>query len=292
MSMYEKIENVATSFNGTLSDYARVENDFMSLLRETAIGAELRTPYGSGVTLNLLGENLEEATIVVGTGDGLKKFSVKFIITTSRLTKFLDDEVISTVTKIYTAHSEILGQCKALERLAATQAKEAEKKAEAERKAEVKRQRVKEKAIKDFEALISRPKTTKQVNDFYCALGWLAKHIGSVSAALPDYLEDSFVKHFGNVSSVRIVDSKKKTVNGNSMQWTFGFKATLQKIDKVPAILVPYLSSSGKAIANTSFIWELIDSYGFQFGKNQDVNQILVHIPTDFVDSFQTGFMD
>lgn len=291
MTMYERIENIANSYAETLSDYDRVEKEFIFLLSRVLVDAEVQTPYGCGVATSLSGENLEDVTMTVTCGNDLRRFSVQFATRTSRKTYFIDGEVVAILNKIYDEHDRILVIHKNLEHQAIAEAKEAEKKAEEERKAEIRFQKQKEKAIADFENLATkREKLTSFEDNFYYALGWLAKHIGSVSAALPDYLEDSFVKHFGNISSARIVDSKKRTVNGNSMQWTFGFKATLRKIDDVPAILIPYLSSSGKAIASTSFIWDLIDSYGFQFGNNQDIDKILDHIPADFIDSFKFGF--
>lgn len=178
---------------------------------------------------------------------------------------------------------------RAADRQAREEAEAAKKKAAEEKKNEEKYEKTKERAIKDFEAIASADRPVEVANEFYYSLGWLAKHIGTVSAALPDYLASSFHKHFGAEAEARIVDSKKRTINGNSMQWTFGFKANLTKPENIPASLQQYLSSTGKAIANTSFIWDLIDNYGFKFGKTQDVDQIRSHVPADCLDSFELG---
>lgn len=176
------------------------------------------------------------------------------------------------------------------DREAWTQARDAARKAEAEKKAEVKYEATKETAIKNFEALVQTPQPKSFANEFYYSLGWLAKHVGTVSASLPDYLESSFSKHFGTNTGARIVDSKKRTINGNSMQWTFGFTATLRKPENMPAYLQQYLSTTGKAIANTTFIWDLVDNYGFKFGKKQDVEEIQKHVPIDKLDVFKAGY--
>ena len=91
--------------------------------------------------------------------------------------------------------------------------KEEAKKAEQLKKAEAKNKTLKEKAIRDFEAMTQQAKkAVAQQDEFYYALGWLAKHVGSVSAVLPDYLEGAFVKHFGDEAPCRVVDSNKRTV--------------------------------------------------------------------------------
>jgi hypothetical protein len=57
----------------------------------------------------------------------------------------------------------------------------------------------------------------------------------------------------------------------------------------VPATLTKYLSSTGKAIANTSFIWDLVTDYGFKFGKKQDTLDIMRCVPIEYVPMFNAG---
>jgi hypothetical protein len=167
---------------------------------------------------------------------------------------------------------------------------EAAKKAEAEKKAEAKYQKQKEKAIKDFEALTNKAREiVTQTDEFYYALGWLAKHVGTVSAALPDYLEVPFTKHFGAETPCKVVDSKHRGPAGWQSQWSWSFRATLKKADNIPAILTQYLNPTGKAVTNTSFIWDLIDNYGFKFGKKQDAAEIAKVIPAKYIDIFNDG---
>jgi hypothetical protein len=75
------------------------------------------------------------------------------------------------------------------------------------------------------------------------------------------------------------------------MQWTFGFTATLRKPENIPAALIAHLGSTGKQIADTSFIWDLVDNYGFQFGKQQDIDKIRSHVPSDFLSFFEAGLI-
>jgi hypothetical protein len=221
--------------------------------------------------------------------DDIKRFSFMTIMNNG-FVKFEDlIEIQDIWNSAYEVHNTLTTLYKESERTAWINSVEKAKKAEADKKAEVRYQKLKEKAIRDFDQLVQQASDLSEVDEFYYALGWLTSHIGSVTAALPDYLESSFTKHFGSNTNARVVDSKKKTCNGNSMQWTFGFKATLRKSENIPSILNQYLSSTGKAIANTSFIWDLIDTYGFKFGRKQDVDEIKQTVPDKFISSFEAG---
>lgn len=169
---------------------------------------------------------------------------------------------------------------------------EADRKAAEERKQEEKYQKAKDKAIQDFEVLTRKDRTKCATGEFYYNLGWLAKNVGTVSAALPDYLLKYFENHFGTEAKPTVVDSRKKTVSGYSMQWALSMKASLAKksLDSIPALLKQYLNTSGNAIANTSFIWDLVENYGFQFGRKQDLEKIRAAIPAHCLEQFEKGF--
>ncbi len=178
------------------------------------------------------------------------------------------------------------------DRLAREQAKEAEKQAKADQEAEEKYEKIKTKALKDFNNLVDNVVPKSTADEFYYALGWLAKHAGTVAAALPDYLESSFIGHFGSTANCRIVDSKKRYPSGWTAQWTWAFTIALKKpkqISTVPAFLADKLNPSSKAVSDTSFIWNLVDNYGFQFGKTQDLDKIRSHVPSDKLSFFEAG---
>ena len=169
---------------------------------------------------------------------------------------------------------------------------EADRQAKEEAKQEAKYQAAKEKAIQDFEVMTRKEKTVMGSGEFYYNLGWLAKNVGTVSAALPDYLLSYFEKHFGTEAKPKVVDSRKRTINGYPMQWALSMKASLSKksVDTVPAFLKQFLNPAGNALTNTSFIWDIIDNYGFQFGKKQDIEQIRAAIPEYCIEPFERGF--
>ncbi len=183
---------------------------------------------------------------------------------------------------------------RAADKLAREQANEAKKKAEEEKKNEEKYQKARAKAIKDFEELVQTVTPKSTADEFYYSLGWLANNTGTFSAAMPDYLLGYFEQHFGTEAKPIVVDSKKRTVNGYAMQWALSMKASIKKkaLDLIPAYLTPYLSKSGNAIADTSFIWDLVDNYGFQFGKKkQDLEKIRSCVPTSHLSFFEAGLM-
>ena len=169
---------------------------------------------------------------------------------------------------------------------------EADRLAKEEAKKEAKYQAAKEKAIQDFEVMTKKDKSVNATGEFYYNLGWLAKNVGTVSAALPDYLLKYFENHFGTEAKPTVVDSRKRTVNGYPIQWALSMKASVPKkvVDSIPAFLKQYLNPTGNALTNTTFIWDIVENYGFQFGRKQDVEKIRAAIPTHCLEQFEKGF--
>lgn len=174
------------------------------------------------------------------------------------------------------------------DRQAREEAKAAAKKAEEDKKNEEKYQRTVAKAVKDFAERTQAARVISTADEFYYSLGWLTKHAGTVAAVLPDYLESSFLGHFGSVPC-RVVDSKHRGPAGWQPQWSWSFTINLKKPDLIPAFLAGKLNPSKKAVSDTSFVWDLVDNYGFQFGKTQDVDKIRSHIPSAYLASFEAG---
>jgi hypothetical protein len=293
MTTYEKLNQITTdlAFENAPEEYNKKEADLVAIVGEYVLGNEvICQTYGTGKIVNFDGPTLEGLIVEVQFEECAKKFSLKHIITVARFIKLADIAEIGDVWDLaMEVHTVLTAKLNEIKRAIWEQKKEAEKKAIEEKKYTEKYEKTKAKAIKDFEAIASADRPAEVASEFYYSLGWLAKHVGTVSAALPDYLADSFSKHFGPDTGARIVDSKKRTINGNSMQWTFGFTANLKKPENMPAYLQQYLSTTGKAIANTSFIWDLVDNYGFQFGKKQDLDKIRSHVPTSCLASFEAG---
>lgn len=166
-----------------------------------------------------------------------------------------------------------------------------QEKVAAEQKA--KEARYEKRVTKAIQKLESLEKTNikvsyDNVDEFYMALGWMTKHCGTVSAAMPDYAEKWFISKFGDVKR-QVVNSKKRTVNGNPMQWALSMKITFKKVTDIPAYLADKINSKNE-INSVGFVWDLVDTYGFKFGSVQDEQQIKNGIPVDKLTSFELGY--
>jgi hypothetical protein len=142
--------------------------------------------------------------------------------------------------------------------------------------------------------MTKKAKSRSATGEFYYSLGWLAKNAGAISAAMPDYLLPYFENQFGTEYAPTVVDSKKRTVNGNPMQWALSMKVALPKKAQasVPAVFFDYLNPNKTALTSTSFVWDLVANYGFQFGKTQDVDKIRDSISTEYLEPFEKGYAE
>jgi hypothetical protein len=297
MNYFETINKMKSSIKSDMhvpkDVYLEIEAEIVKAVGDYITNAEVScVSYGTGKIISYTGNTLEDLIVDIQFTDVVKRFSLVHIMNN----KFIKIESISEIkdawdsaSEVHTAITAIHKEC---ERILRQQELEAQKKAEADKKAEAKYQKQKEKALNDFEMLSNRTFEASTDNDFYYALGWLAKHVGTVSAALPDYLADAFAKYFGADTPCRVVDSKHRGPAGWQSQWSWSFSATLKKAETVPAILQQYLNPKGKAITDTSFVWDLIDNYGFKFGKEQDVEQIAKTVPAKYIDSFNEGLSE
>jgi hypothetical protein len=297
MTTYERLEEIKNAAELTLDNahdtYCKAEAELVDLIGDYVMGAEVSCQtLGSGHIVAYKGTALDNIIVDVEFASIIKKFSLAHIITVASFVKLEDIFEIGVIwDEAWTVHTELTSQFKDLEKQVRLLEEAAAKKAEEERKAEEKYQKAKAKAIADFEELSRADRPISVVDEFYYSLGWLAKNVGTFSAAMPDYLLSFFEGRFGTEYKPTVVDSKKRTVNGYAMQWALSMKASLPKktVNLIPNYLTPYLSTSGNAVSDTSFIWDLVDNYGFQFGKKQDINKIRSHIPSDYIDSFELG---
>lgn len=295
MKIIEAIANeLATTTNVTKEVYEELETRLTAHTGEYFANKEVTcTSYGSGVISGFSGNTLENLVVEITFLSGIKRFSLMHILSNSFI-KFTDTSEISSFWEAVThVHNMIVNEYTAATRRAKQLIAEAEKTAEAEKKAEAQYIKAKDKAIRDFDAMSRTVRAKREYASFYEALGWLVSHIGTVYAAIPDYLQSFFEAYFGTDATPYVYDSKKKTSGGFRYQWTVGMTARLRRkgLTEIPAVLSEHLSASGQAIADTSFIWELIDNYGFQFGKKQDVERIRCTIPNQFIDSFEAGLL-
>lgn len=246
---------------------------------------------GNGTVVSVTaGFDLDTTVVAVQFQNETRRFGIKAMVNSSMCPIRIADadcvEALGIADQLYTKWH---WQQVELGIEASNAKREAEKKIADEKKAELKYQRQKESSIRAFDKMTDQHRKASGVDEFYYAIGWIVKHVNSISAALPDYLETAFKKHFGADTPCRVVDSKHRGPAGWQSQWSWSFKISLKKHDDMPSVLVPYMSPSGKEITSTEFIWDLIDLYGFCFGKKQDEAKIEACIPAQFFNSYLDG---
>lgn len=296
------------------SDYAdqwpRFINDFNQELGQALtlpIKLEHRT-YGKGtlqaVSAKLVGSRLEvsityEKKSTPEVRDIYSLLDCDFITMGEEDRKLLTEAQESFKTVFYERVAAIDAQSKkeAAERRQkeadiARRAQEIKKQQQAEnrrKKMEAKLDESKAAYIQKFHEMLTTKKTLSVSDDFYYTLGWLAKHSGVVKAIVPDICEADFIQYFGTEAPYT------KTVykvgpGGWISQWGKSFTASLVKVSVIPTYLEQYLNPKRTQVTNSEYIKELIDNYGFQFGKKQDTEAIRKSIPEAYLPHFEAGY--
>jgi hypothetical protein len=287
MTTYELTE-------GTREEFGKVQTQLISDFAQQVTGADVTNQLlGHGKVVSCLSpsDNFESIIFTVKFDlDETKHYGAAAAIATGGL-KFADESVLELWNSFNEAYNNLKSQLYTAVDEARRREKEEAKKADRLKKAEANYERLKEKSLRDFEELTQRAKqAVTQTDEFYYALGWLAANAKTVSAVLPDYLESAFVKYFGEDVPHRVVDSKKRSPAGWQQQWSWAFKISLKRPEAIPSMLNQYVGATGKEIAKTSFIWDLVSDYGFKFGKKQDTLDIMRCIPIEYVPMFNAGF--
>jgi hypothetical protein len=297
MTTHERLNELKANFSAeqetTKEVYLETEAELVKLLGEYIDKAPVSCKlYGNGKVVAVTGNTLEDMIVDIAiVDDTTRRFSLLHIMNNT-FVKFEDDSEINEIwNSAFEVHTNLTNAYRACEAKARQLAIEEAKKIETEKKAEEKYQKQKEKAVRDFDELLNQARSLSAVDEFYFAIGWLTKHISKVSVAIPDYLQSAFEQHFGTDAEPYVVDSKKRTSGGFAFQWGIGMTARLKSKDlgPIPTILTPYLNPAGKALSNTSFIWDLIETYGFKFGKKQDSDLIRSKVPAKYIPSFEAG---
>lgn len=295
MTTYERLEALRNSTNLDADNahevYPTVEAELVNLFADQIKNAEIiTTAWGTGKVTEASGETIDSMFMTVVFANDTKRFAVEPIISGKAFfTKFVENEEIKNAwNEVLGFHTELTRKYIKIKNAEIEAAREAVKKAAADLKAAEKYERQKAKALKDFETMATQEKEViTQADEFYYSLGWLAKHASNVAAVLPDYLADAFTRYFGSEAPCRVVDSKHRGPAGWQAQWSWSFTISLKKPELVPAFLSDKLNPAGKAVSKTSFVWDLVENYGFQFGKKQDIDKIRSCIPSEYIDSFE-----
>lgn len=247
------------------------------------------TLYGAGIVQSVratLSEHLDMFITIDFETVGIKTFNYSFLIDHNFV------EASDDVKNFFIKYKEVCGkfwEAACAEKAAKFQAARLAAEAEAEAKKRAKKEEEITKRFNNELAKVRSMEKIDQFNNFFVALGWLAKHGKNLVAAMPDIIEPWFVSQFGDIKRT-VVDSKKRTVNGFPMQWALSFALAVDDDTTMPAELFQYKSAQKNKIANTEFLYTLLSDYGFKTGvKTQDLEAIRATIPASDLEAFDFG---
>ena len=272
-------------------DYAAAQTQIINEFGEQIMNAEVSNRVlGSGKIVSIANPCNDFESILVTVHfdlDETKAYGIAIALKTGNL-KFADESLIDLWNSYFEVHTTLKSQLSKANTETRAREKEAQKLEQKRKSTEKKVASMRASAEKEINTLIENRERITAADDFYYALGWLANHAGTITAKMPDYLENAFVKHFGDVERT-IVDSTKVGPAGYTSQWRLSMEASLKKAKEIPAVLNQYLNPNGNKISKTSFVWSLIDDYGFRLGKNQSIAEIIKHVPTEYHYFFNEG---
>jgi hypothetical protein len=277
---------------GTRDDFNNVQTQLINDFISQVTGAEVSNiMLGTGKIVSCLNpsNNFESVIFTVYFDlDETKNYGASVALATGGL-KFADESMAALYDEFLEVHNNLKHQLSVATDEARRREKEAQKLEKKRKDNEKKLAGMKASAEKEFNSLLdSSGKKNAEADEFYYTLGWLAAHVGTITAKMPDFLEYAFVKHFGDVEHT-VVDSTKVGPAGYTSQWRLSMEASLVKAKEIPAALTDYLNPAGKKVSKTSFIWKLVDAYGFKFGKKQDTLDIMRCVPIEYVPIFNEG---
>jgi hypothetical protein len=279
--------NLTTIREDFESDKTQLISDFIQQITGAEVNNQLLGPGKIVSCLNTC-NTLESLVVTVYFDlDETKSYGLAAALTSGGL-KFTDESMVSLwdefVSEQYKLKAEYNKAAEEAQRLQKEEALLEKKRKDNEKKLAG----LKAQAEKEFDKLINNEAKITKEAEFYYVLGWLSKHVGTITAKMPDYLEQAFIKHFGDVEHTA-VDSTKVGPAGYTSQWHLSMEASLKKAEQIPAMLNDFLSQNGKKVSKTSFVWDLVDKYGFKFGKKQDQLEILNHVPVNYLSMFHAG---
>lgn len=303
MTAYEKFENTLSALdsdNTNIQEVAsQIEQELATTIKIAVIDIKVAgTLYGLGTVVACSGTTLDNLIIDIAFGETIRKFSLKHIMSSPMFSFKNAVEFVDLWNAAEAVHKELTTKLIVANMLAKKSEAEAAKKAADDKKAAEAFIKAKTKTIADFTELARKSSDllidvpNSQAAEFYYSLGWIAKHLSRVYAAIPDYLLPVFEQHFGEGNQPYVYGSDKRTAGGHRFQWTTGLRINLSTKNLTPApdYLSQYLNSTYNAIINTPFVWDLVDNYGFQFGKKQDLDKIKSYIPVSYLEYFDEGY--
>ena len=269
------------------TDKTRLISEFIQQITGTEVNNQL---LGHGKIVSCLNvcNTLESLIVTVHFDlDETKNYGAAVALSSGGL-KFTDESMVDLWNSFMDEQYKLTSEYNKVAEDDRRRQKEEQKLEQKRKENEKKMAGMKAQAEKEFDKLVNTKTKITKADEFYYAIGWLATHVGTITAKMPDYLEPAFIKYFGEVEHTT-VDSTKVGPAGFTSQWHLSMEASLVKAKEIPSILNDFLSQNGKKVSKTSFVWDLVDKYGFKFGKKQDQLEIMNHIPVNYLPMFHAG---
>ncbi len=245
--------------------------------------------YGSGkITKIKCSENLGKPDLFITFESETKTTTFAYTI----VSKFLefDESDALTMENLMAEYLENWLEFDTNRKAEAKAAREAKYAAEAKAKAEAEAQKKLEATMAKLDRM--QPEDVAAVcgtpNTEFETIGWLAKHCTSLKPSMPAEAQNWFEAKFGKVANAKVYDAGAKTSGGNSMKYTLSIDGCFNA--EVPSILRRFVpANKPKHISSVELFWTLVDKYGFQFGKKQDIDEIKKFVPADYLSDFERG---
>ena len=245
--------------------------------------------YGSGrITKIKCSENLGKPDLFLTFESEVKNTTFAYTLASKFLTFDETDQL--TLENLLAEYLENWLEFDATRKAEAREAREAKLAAEAQAKAEAEAQKKLEATMAKLDRMkpaeISEVCATPQTE--YETIGWLAKHCTSIKPSMPAEAQGWFEKKFGKVDNAKVYEAGAKTSGKNPMKYTLSIDGCFDS--EVPSILRRFIpDNKPKHISSVEFFWTLVDKYGFQFGKKQNVDEIKRFVPATYLPDFDRG---
>ena len=141
-----------------------------------------------------------------------------------------------------------------------------------------------------------------QNEQFFSSLGFLAKRATNLEAFVPEHALDGFISNYALLKGRRLaIDEEGLYVHapkvgkwGCELRVTFqANSAELNSLDFGPGVNVvsdPLAEpETSWRINNNGFWWRLL-KFGFDMGRQQNINAIEAHIPNMYLEHFRQGY--
>ena len=247
--------------------------------------------YGSGtITKIKCSENLGKPELFLTFESDTKTTTFAYTIASKFKLIKLDETDQLNIENLLADYLENWLEFDATRKAEAQAAREARKAADEQAKADKEAQKKLEAAMTKLDTM--KPESISAIcgtpTTEYETIGWLAGHCTSIKPSMPAEAQGWFEKKFGKVDNAKVYEAGAQTSGKNPMKYNLSIDGSFNA--EVPSILSRFVSTNNpKHISSVELFWALVDKYGFQFGKKQNIDEIRKYVPDCYLADFDRG---